>query len=269
MADQSGTTMREANTPILDPSSDDTYPPPWVLVRGVQRLWGQLKGGWTELRPERKRAYLLTLVVGWVLTAGATVLVVLLARSLSSDEAPLLLRLAEASPLSFTTAIWAETPGNTLPVFIVTLVGMVIALRWNRPLRAYCFLAAFLLSMSFTLLGWTLWDRARPDIIAGGIAAPGWHSFPSGHVMHTITVYGVLIYCWIGATRSRSEKLLAWLVLAALVLVVAVSRLELGAHWPSDVLASMVVGASWLATLLVALRRAEENPEQVQRGRTQ
>jgi membrane-associated phospholipid phosphatase len=105
--------------------------------------------------------------------------------------------------------------------------------------------------------GWLLWGRARPDLVAGGIAAPGLHSFPSGHILHTVAVYGFLAYLWCRATSSWAERALVVILYLAFNLAVAVARLVLGAHWPSDTLAGALIGLVWLLVGIVALRRAE------------
>jgi undecaprenyl-diphosphatase len=113
------------------------------------------------------------------------------------------------------------------------------------------------LQRPLVLLGWWMWDRQRPKLIAGGIAAPGLHSFPSGHVALMMAVYGLLAFLWCRASRSVVERVLAVVLLAALLLITGTARVRLGSHWPSDVLAGYVIGAAWLATIVTALLRAE------------
>jgi undecaprenyl-diphosphatase len=102
-----------------------------------------------------------------------------------------------------------------------------------------------------------MWNRQRPKLIADGIAAPGLHSFPSGHVALMLSVYGMLAWLWWRASRSAAERVVIVVLLAALLGVTGWARVRLGAHWPSDILAGYAAGAAWLAAVLVAQRRAE------------
>jgi membrane-associated phospholipid phosphatase len=118
---------------------------------------------------------------------------------------------------------------------------------------------AYLLSHTFTWAGWSLWNRARPDLIAGGIAAPGFHSFPSGHAVLVVVVYGLVAYLWVRASRSWLERLLAIGIFIVWASLVGTARLALGSHWPSDVLGGFVIGLVWLTMVIMALRRAEQS----------
>lgn len=87
-------------------------------------------------------------------------------------------------------------------------------------------------------------DRPRPDLVPHGTEVLS-ASFPSGHSMMAAVVWLTL-----AAMLARSEpqrRMKAYLVaLAALVVVaVGVSRVYLGVHWPSDVLAGWTLGAGW------------------------
>src|SRR3712207_6934939 len=53
------------------------------------------------------------------------------------------------------------------------------------------------------------WDRARPDLVAGGAAALSTHSYPSGHTLLICTTYGLLAWLWIRSTRVWAERALA------------------------------------------------------------
>jgi membrane-associated phospholipid phosphatase len=179
------------------------------------------------------------------------------AQALIEDETQLFLQVVEASPISFHAAIWVETPGNSVFLIPIILIAATIAIWWNAPLRALSIVAAFMIIDTIVLIGWLGWDRQRPKLIYDGIAAPGFHSFPSGHVAQTIAVYGLLTYFWISASRRRSEQILAAALCTVLVIAVGLARLCLGTHWPSDLGAGALVGGVWLTVIIVALRKAK------------
>jgi undecaprenyl-diphosphatase len=101
--------------------------------------------------------------------------------------------------------------------------------------------------------------RARPHFDEP-ILSLATYSFPSGHTMTATVLYGVLA-CYL-VRHARSWHARAAIVLAAcmMVLLVAGSRLYLGAHYLSDVLAAMLEGCAWLAicvTGTATLRRRQ------------
>ena len=93
------------------------------------------------------------------------------------------------------------------------------------------------------LLKWGF-GRPRPDIVPHATMVYT-QSFPSGHAMLSAVVYLTL-----GALMARTQadvQVKAYVLFAAclLTVVVGVSRVYLGVHWPTDVLAGWAVGASW------------------------
>jgi undecaprenyl-diphosphatase len=100
----------------------------------------------------------------------------------------------------------------------------------------------------------------RPRPVAGRdlrvIAAPlGGSSFPSGHVLTYVGVYGWMAIMADRLVKPPRLRRLAVAVPATLVAAVGPSRVYQGHHWSSDVAASYLLGASYLAILVVAYRR--------------
>ena len=101
--------------------------------------------------------------------------------------------------------------------------------------------------------------RPRPVPLFGAI--PHSFSFPSGHSLFSFCFYGVLAGLLAGRVRSMSARVLIWLVAALLVLAIGLSRIYLGVHYPSDVIAGYLAGTIWAATMVALdrLRRLRKN----------
>ncbi|MFV0604053.1 phosphatase PAP2 family protein [Phascolarctobacterium faecium] len=89
-----------------------------------------------------------------------------------------------------------------------------------------------------------IFERVRPDIFP--VIAESGYSFPSGHAMGAICFYGILAYF---AGLGLRSKPLRWGLLAAAgiyILLIGLSRVYLGVHYPTDILAGYAAGATWL-----------------------
>ncbi|APE45455.1 PA-phosphatase [Sulfitobacter alexandrii] len=102
-----------------------------------------------------------------------------------------------------------------------------------------------------------LFDRARPDLVPHGSMVYT-ASFPSGHSMMAAVVYLTLGALIARVLPQRRLKVYVLSVAMLVTVVVGVSRVYLGVHWPTDVLAGWLVGAAWaIACLLVARHLAD------------
>jgi membrane-associated phospholipid phosphatase len=93
--------------------------------------------------------------------------------------------------------------------------------------------------------------RARPTV-ANPIVTLTSYSFPSGHTMAATCLYGALAAFAFSHLSSWRWRVAVISAAAILVSLVAFSRLYLGAHYLSDVLAAMAEGLAWLAFCLIA-----------------
>lgn len=80
-------------------------------------------------------------------------------------------------------------------------------------------------------------------------------SFPSGHVMHYINFYGLLNYLLVTNWRSGRLRNILIAICTALIFLIGPSRVYLGAHWPSDVMAGYIYGGLWFGGLMAIYLR--------------
>ncbi|TXN23684.1 MULTISPECIES: phosphatase PAP2 family protein [Methylobacterium] len=107
------------------------------------------------------------------------------------------------------------------------------------------------------------YHRPRPDLVPHGMEVFT-ASFPSGHAMMSAIAFLTLATLLARIERSRRVSILVLALGVAMTISVGISRVYLGVHWPSDVLAGWCVGAAWAALCwFVALqlqRRGDVEP---------
>ncbi len=89
-------------------------------------------------------------------------------------------------------------------------------------------------------------ERARPHF-AEPIVTLTTYSFPSGHTMASTVLYGVLACYFARRAQSWTGRVLPFVLAALMIGTIAFSRMYLGAHYLTDILAALVEGCGWLA----------------------
>lgn len=142
--------------------------------------------------------------------------------------------------------------GNFTTLTVVTLVAVVILWRRRDRIDAF-FVALAALGAQVLSTGMKLgFHRDRP-FFPDPLATESTFSFPSGHALVSLAVYGSIALVLARRLSSRAHRALLLAGTAVLVAAIGFSRLYLGVHFLSDVLAGYAAGVAWLALLYVAL----------------
>ena len=138
-------------------------------------------------------------------------------------------------------------------VFLTSLFVVIVAvwlLMGKRRPAAWLAIAvggSVVLDLSLKLS----FHRTRPVPFIG--AVPLTYSFPSGHALSSFCFYGVLAGLVCARVENPVLRALIWTVTTALVSAIGLSRIYLGVHYPTDVIAGYLAAAAWVSSLLFAV----------------
>ncbi|OUL17891.1 hypothetical protein BV372_34445 [Nostoc sp. T09] len=139
--------------------------------------------------------------------------------------------------------------GDPLALVLICLGVEFYLLYYRRPQATRLGLAtASAIALNYALK--VLFGRARPALWER-IIHVGHHSFPSGHAMVSIVIYGFISYILVKQFPQWRKQISALSVV--LILAIGFSRLYLGVHWPTDVLAGYAIGLAWLIACILTL----------------
>lgn len=206
--------------------------------------------------PSSKLSPTAWLALGTGLALGAAALFLVLAEEVAEDETRKLDVAVLRALAAHRTALWTELfraatfLGSWPFVSGATLCACVAALIARRRYAALTLALSMLGILPGVVLLKLLYARPRPDVVAH-LDVVDSASFPSGHAMAASIFFGTLaILAARDLPRDAHRALIAWCALG-LIGLVALSRVYLGVHYPSDVLGGVLVGTTW--SLLVVL----------------
>jgi membrane-associated phospholipid phosphatase len=162
---------------------------------------------------------------------------------------------AQVTPTA-TTVMQAVTQlGSTAVLVVVTALAAVLLLRVGRRGDAAFLVVVLAGAEALTWILKALFQRERPSF-ADPVATASSFSYPSGHALVSLAVYGGIAYLLLGDLRSFRARNVCLGIAALLVATIGFSRLYLGVHYLSDVLAGYSFAFAWLVAL-AAIRRWE------------
>lgn len=174
--------------------------------------------------------------------------------------------------LSFPFFSWIGDTKGAIAEGVIFLVILVV----NR--RAWLIAAGASASGLWYQLLSHLIHRPRPTTaqVLQVTEHPGAWSFPSGHIIFITTIVAVLVLCLGYRFLHGWGRVALWVVGVAVIAAGALSRIYTGAHWPTDVLAGLLIAAAWLslwlawgpvAKRLESPRRQPASPSEMQPSR--
>ena len=129
------------------------------------------------------------------------------------------------------------------PIWCILLSCLMILFVKNKKISK-----AFLLNLILVfLLNYVLkilFSRNRPADI--NLIVETGFSFPSGHAMMSLGIYGFLIYLLLLSDKNKISQIIGTVSLVLLIFLIGISRIYLGVHYATDVIAGFIISASYL-----------------------
>jgi undecaprenyl-diphosphatase len=146
-----------------------------------------------------------------------------------------------------------------LTIFTAAMAGLLLITRHPR-LSGLLVLAVTLGTTLSNALKYML-ARPRPDLVAHAVDVQTM-SFPSGHAMLSAVTY-LTIGALLARDQPMSVKIYILCVAILVSMLVGISRIYLGVHYPTDVLAGWAIGCAWACLWwLIAIKIGERSPRQ-------
>lgn len=137
--------------------------------------------------------------------------------------------------------------GSVAAVAAICLVAICVSVCFRRTRTAAL--------LTITMLGAAVLDvtlkyafhRPRPVAFFG--ATPSSYSFPSGHALGSLCLYGIVASILAARTRAHGAKFCIWMAAVLLIGMIGFSRIYLGVHYPSDVIAGYCAATLWVGSV--------------------
>jgi undecaprenyl-diphosphatase len=145
---------------------------------------------------------------------------------------------------------------GTVVLMIVCVAALFLTLTKHKY-SAMLLLVATAGGILLDLILKLRFDRPRPHVFEWGTNAVS-SSFPSGHAMSATIVYSTVAYL---AARLQKRVWARWVTMflaVILIFLICLSRLYLGVHYPSDVIAGVVIGLAWAGFCMATLEAMQK-----------
>lgn len=125
--------------------------------------------------------------------------------------------------------------GNTLTIMFIVIIMLIILNKRDRVILGSNTIITVGLNQAIK----HILRRPRPDHLR--LIKQGGFSYPSGHSMIAVCVYGIMIYLINKKVQNKKLRITLSILLTILILLIGISRIYVGVHYPSDVLAGFIL----------------------------
>ncbi len=154
--------------------------------------------------------------------------------------------------------------GNAATLAVITLTAAAVLWAAHRRISVYLLIVSVVTGAVMTFVLKAVFNRPRPEI-PYATGDPLSASFPSGHALMSAVTYGTVAYLVGRMAHDGRVRHVTWFMAWFLVLLIGTSRMYVGVHYPTDVLAGWFGGVVWTILLAGVFRVlgvfAEEVPE--------
>jgi len=134
--------------------------------------------------------------------------------------------------------------GSTIFIIVACLAILVICILMKKKKIGFVIVGSVAISTIVNNVIKLIFRRPRPEVRR--LVVEKSFSFPSGHTMAAVTLYGILIFFVMRSKLNKKVKLAISIVLGLLPICVAISRIYLGAHFASDVIGAAITSTALL-----------------------
>jgi undecaprenyl-diphosphatase len=159
---------------------------------------------------------------------------------------------AAATPFATKTFLAITALGSIEAIILIGLSVFALFAWRRRWLYAWGWLAALAGTVALNVLLKQIFERPRP-VFVDPIIVETSYSFPSGHAMDSLVMYGMLAYFALLFIKSWRARMAVLFGAALLVVLIGFSRLYLGVHYFSDVIAGFAAAGVWLSACIIGL----------------
>jgi undecaprenyl-diphosphatase len=145
-------------------------------------------------------------------------------------------------------------------VAVAVVIALLVLLKRLPVLAAIVAVFAWAGEELGVLIAKNVVDRHRPPQAIWLVRALGW-SFPSGHTAVASLAFTALALCVTALARRRAVRMLGWLFAGLAITATAFSRVELGVHWMTDVIASLIFAPMWVTAIVISFGARLRWPE--------
>lgn len=191
-----------------------------------------------------------SLILAFLVIGFALVLTLILTNNIAGFDS-LIYSLVTVNKSDIITKVYKFITFFGSTTFIVILCLLFLLIFWKQK-KGFVISACLIGSTLINNLIKVIVRRNRPLNLM--MVEESTFSFPSGHTMASVSMYGLLIYLVWQSKFSKRLKILLTVLLSMLILSIAISRIYLGAHYASDIIGAIFMSTIWLIIFISILR---------------